>query len=136
ADHGGLEVRDELHGRRGLRNEPEHALAPPRTRLGLHAGDIRMSRATRKNSIQSQLSTINKSLERELRAATGADSPAIRQAGNALARAMREQLGRAGGARRVSLKSKRVRGEPSAPGEAPRKQTGSLQKSIKNAVVE
>lgn len=66
---------------------------------------------------------INRALEKELRSLGGVNSKEMIEARKAVARSWRRVLGTRGS------------GRPSAPGEAPRRQTGSLVKSVRSGVV-
>lgn len=77
------------------------------------------------NEIQRALSQSKRELDRIVREVSGADSEPVKQAAITLTRAWRRKLNVPG-----------EDGQRSSPGEAPRKQTARLRKSIKTAVVE
>lgn len=96
-----------------------------------------MNRSARRHSIQQTVQLANRALVKQVRAATGADSPAVVKSAAVLARKMREVLSVPAPGRRASLKSRRVQGgEPSRAGQPPRMQSERLKRSIKHAVVE
>lgn len=66
---------------------------------------------------------INRALDKELRSLGGVNSKEMIEARKAVARSWRRVLGSRGG------------GRPSSPGEAPRRQTGSLARSVRSGVV-
>lgn len=92
--------------------------------------------AFRRGELQRGLSQVSRELVRTTKALTGANSEPVKKAAGVLARAWREQLSTPGGDLRTSLKTRRVRGTPSEPGQPPHKITGKLRKSITTAVVD
>ena len=86
---------------------------------------------------------INRALEKELRSLGGVNTPEMKEARKTVARSWRRVLSVRGGgvavqsARRAGSKG-RVQakgGTPSAPGEPPRRQLGTLAKSVRAGVV-
>lgn len=66
---------------------------------------------------------------------TGADDPGTKGAARALMRSIRKQLAKRAAAERRSFQGVQQRTERSAPGEAPRRVTGKLYKSVGSEVV-
>lgn len=89
-----------------------------------------------RGELQRGISDTNKRLVRATKELTGANSEPVRKAAGVLARAWREQLSTPAGELRTSLKTRRVFGTPSAPGQPPHRVTGKLRKSITTAVVD
>lgn len=73
------------------------------------------------NGLKGATVQVNRKLERTLNELGGVRSPEMRAAGNTLAKSIRKTLSTRGG------------GQPSAPGQPPRRQTGALAKSVKAA---
>ncbi|HRZ09127.1 MAG TPA: hypothetical protein P5319_04470 [Gemmatimonadales bacterium] len=73
------------------------------------------------NGLKGATVQVNRKLERTLNELGGVRSPEMRAAGNTLAKSIRKTL------------STRAGGQPSAPGQPPRRQTGALAKSVKAA---
>lgn len=89
-----------------------------------------------RSALQQGLSQLHRELVRQTTEWTGANSEPVRKAANALGRAWRQQLSTPAGALRTSLKTRRVRGTPSEPGQPPHAVTRKLQKSITTGVVD
>lgn len=99
------------------------------------------SRSSIRGGIQRTISQAHQRLLAQTRALSQADSPMLRQAGAVLSKHIKRQLNTRATGMRTAVKTdargrRRVYGEPSAPGEAPRKLTGALQRGIRNKVVE
>lgn len=92
--------------------------------------------AGNRSELQQGLSAATKAMARELAELTGARSQPVIQAATALARAWRLVLNTPAGDVRQSIKSRRLRGSPSAPGQPPHRLSGQTRKSVKTAVVD
>jgi hypothetical protein len=99
------------------------------------------SRSTRRSSIQRQLSLAHQRLVAQTRHLTGADSEMMKKAAGVLQKHIRRRLSTSASRARTALRAnarghRRMYGDPSAPGESPRKLTGALARGIKNTVVD
>lgn len=103
-----------------------------------------ISRGALRSDIQRRLSKGHKALIQRTVQMTGANSDLMKKAGAVLQKHIRKQLSTPAASLRQSIRpqggdperGRRMRGEPSAPGEAPRKITGALRRGVKNKVVE
>jgi hypothetical protein len=89
----------------------------------------------RRGSPQQQIQITNRALVRRIRDLSGADSESVKKPAAVLVKTWRKLLSTPGANRKTSLKTRRVRGEPSQPGEAPRMQSGKSRRSIRTTVV-
>jgi hypothetical protein len=84
---------------------------------------------------QSQFGSFLKSVEADMVAMSGANSPEMRAMALTLKRAMKKRLAQRAPGLRQSLKRGRVRGTPSSPGQSPFRVSERLYKSIGFEVV-
>ena len=94
------------------------------------------SRGTMRSDLQRKISASHQRLIKMTRELTGADSAMMKEAAAVLQKSIRQQLSVKATGLRQSLKTRRTRGDPSAPGESPRQITGALRRGIRSKVVD
>jgi hypothetical protein len=86
--------------------------------------------------LQQAVQATRRDMEKLTAQITGANDEPVRKSASVLARSWRKVLSRKAGGIRISLKTRRARGEPSAPGQPPHEVSGLLRKSIRTGVVD
>lgn len=99
------------------------------------------SRGVAKSDVQRTLRKAHQRLLATTRTLSGADSVMLKAAGDVLKKHIQRQLSTKPSHLRMSLTPdasgrRRVYGDPSAPGEAPRQLTGATRRGIRNRVLE